>query len=108
MRINWPLLILGALPAVVFAYGTAFAYIKLDRQWAYGAVKIGDAENVVIAKFGNPSVKDNAEKLFARYASSKCQSPCVERWWYENRLGLDIEAWSVSFDGDRKVIEKYH
>jgi hypothetical protein len=89
-------------------YAGACVYIKIKRQAAYDAVKIGDTAGSVIAQLGSPSVKETSDKLFSRYASSKCQSPCTERWWFENRLAFDIEAWSVSIGNDGTVVGKDH
>ena len=108
MRISWAAGAIVILVLLISTYGTACMYIKMKRQAAYDSIKIGDTVDFVITQFGNPSVRENQEKLFARYASSKCQSPCVERLWFENRLELDIEAWSVSLGSDRRVVEKYH
>jgi hypothetical protein len=33
---------------------------------------------------------------------------CVERLWFENRLGLDIEAWSIELDRGSRVVHKAH
>jgi hypothetical protein len=81
---------------------------KDESQEAFNSVKIGDTEDFVISLFGNPSVREGPMKLFARYASSNCQLPCVERLWFENRLALDIEAWSISLGRDGRIAEKYH
>lgn len=44
--------------------------------------------------------------LFARYASQPCGGDCAERLWFENRLSLDTEAWSVELDKSGRVIKK--
>ena len=90
------------------AYVTTCIYIRMNRQEAYDSVRIGDTTDSVIPRFGEPSVREGREKIFARYASSKCEMPCVERLWFENRLAFDIEAWSVSIGADGKVVKKYH
>lgn len=99
---------IAALVLIVLSYGTACFYIKMQRQAAYDSVKIGDTGDFVIALFGKSSVSENSEKPFYRYASKNCSLPCVERLWFENRLALDIEAWSVSLGKDGRVVEKYH
>lgn len=82
-----------------------------SHSWtaALDAIQVGDAEASVIARFGTqPSVREKSGKLFARYASSPCRGECVERLWFENRLSLGIEAWSVELDKNRRVIDKAH
>jgi hypothetical protein len=106
MCIGW--LVTVTLIAIICAYGTTCLYTKIKREAAYDSVNVGDTEDFVIAQFGTPSVRENPDQLFARYVSSKCQLPCVERLWFENRLLLDIEAWSVSLGNDRRVVENYH
>ena len=108
MRPTWTSIVIGALIIAVFSYIATCAYIRIERQTAFELVKIGDTEDSVIAHFGNPSVRESANELFSRYGSSRCQSPCAERLWFENRLALDIEAWSVSLGKDGRVVEKYH
>jgi hypothetical protein len=72
-------------------------------------VKIGDSADFVVALFNAPPVYETPEDPpFVRYASEKCKSPCVERLWFENRLELDIEAWSISLRSDGRVVDKYH
>jgi len=78
-----------------------------SRNTAYDAVQVGETEAVVIARFGvQPAVREKPGVLFARYASQPCDGVCVERLWYENRLSLDTEAWSVELDKSRHVIKK--
>lgn len=77
------------------------------RNSAFEAVRLGDTEATVIARFGTQaSVRETPGTLFARYASQPCSGRCRERLWFENRLSLDTEAWSVELDQNRKVIGK--
>jgi hypothetical protein len=108
VRLNRTIISIAVIAAILMSYFATCMYIKMKRQAAYDSVKVGDTADSVILRFGDPSVREGQEKLFSRYASSRCQSPCVERLWFENRLALDIEAWSVSLGSDGKVIEKYH
>jgi hypothetical protein len=108
MRFSWITIAVGASIVVVLLYAGTCMYVRAKRQEAFNSIKVGDAADSVVARFGNPSVRERPEKLFPRYASTKCQAPCVERLWFENRLALDLEAWSVSLGSDGKVVEKYH
>jgi hypothetical protein len=108
IRFGWVTIIIGGIVAVAFLYLAACLYIHIKRQSAFNSINIGDTADSVMARFGDPSVREGPERLFSRYASAKCVLPCVERLWFENRLALDLEAWSVSLGSDGKVIDKYH
>ncbi|GJI96559.1 hypothetical protein RugamoR57_32770 [Duganella caerulea] len=98
------LLIISA--AIVASVGLC-AFKSHSRNAAFDAVRVGDTEAAVIARFGaQPSVREKAGALFARYASQPCDGSCVERLWFENSLSLDTEAWSVALDKDRRVVGK--
>lgn len=108
--INWKsastvaLLIFGA---VVSGSIGACSYKSHIRHSAFQAVKIGDTEAVVISHFGTPpAVRETSDALFSRYASRPCSGECKERLWFENRLSLDTEAWSVELDKNNRVIKK--
>lgn len=98
------LLVIGA----VFVASIGACSLKsYSRNSAFDAVQVGDAEATVIARFGTqPSVRERPGALFARYASQPCGGECAERLWFENRLSLDTEAWSVELDKNGRVIEK--
>src|SRR5438128_2589983 len=94
--------------AIFLIYGAVCIYVRTKHQEAFSGISIGDTADSVLARFGNPSVKELPGKPFTRYASTECRTPCVERFWFENRLAFDLEAWSVSLGSDGKVVEKYH
>lgn len=82
----------------------ACSYTSHVRNTAFDAVQMGDTQASVIARFGTqPSVRETPDALFTRYASGPCDQ-CVERIWFENRLSLDVEAWSLELDGDGRVM----
>lgn len=98
------LLVLAA--AVVGSVG-ACSYKSHARNSAFDAMQIGDTEASVIDRFGTqPSVREKPGMSFARYASQPCGGDCAERLWFENRLSLDTEAWSVELDKSGRVIKK--
>ncbi len=78
------------------------------REAAFNQTSIGDNHMDVVSRFGPPSATDGEGQTFARYATEQCKPPCHKRLWFENRLFLDVEAWSVSFDSNGRVIGKYH
>lgn len=105
-RFNWAIFALVVF--VPFGYVSSCAYIAKTNSNGFDAIKVGDTEARVIELMGTPSVREKPDILFSRYATEKCPSPCVERFWYENRMALDIEAWSVELDISRRVVIKSH
>ncbi len=102
-------LVVALLSSVCSIGGTVAtcSYKSLVRNAAFDAVALGDLEASVIAKFGTqPSVSEKQGALFARYASQPCSGECEKRLWFENRLSLDTEAWSIELDGSGRVIRK--
>ena len=75
---------------------------------AFDQVSVGDTEASALVMLGAPSVREVPGKPFLRYATTPCQSPCVERLWFENRLLLDIEAWSVEVDARHTIVSRAH
>ncbi len=90
----------------VICYVPASIYISHQRDKAFDEVKLGDERNQVVALFESSFISENKDSPFSRYTSSACVEPCRERLWFENRLTLDTEAWSVEFGNDLRVIEK--
>lgn len=87
-------------------YVTACELVSERKASAFAIINVGDTRDMVISQFGMPSHIERQGILFARYASHQCQNPCVERLWFENRLSIDTEAWSVEFGKNNQVIKK--
>lgn len=100
--------LLATFSALFVLYVGACSYVSHKRSGAFETIKTGDAEGDVIALFGSPSVREKKDALFSRYATEPCTGDCVERLWFENRMTLDTEAWSVELDSSRTVIKKTH
>jgi hypothetical protein len=96
------------IAVVPVLYLATCSYVASARTKAFDSVQIGDPEHAVIAAFGSPSFRESTDVRFTRYGATQCSTPCTERLWFENRLGLDMEAWSVELDGSRRVIKKSH
>lgn len=94
--------------AVLLGYPLTAGYIRHERQTAFDLIAIGDSSDTVETTMGSPSVVNDRGTTFARYADTPCEGLCAERLWYENRLLLDIGAWSVDIGKDGKVTGKYH
>jgi hypothetical protein len=94
---------------ILVAYIRDCSLISSSRNKAFEAIKIGDTEANVVARFGaSPSVREKPGALFARYASQPCMESCIERLWFENWLAFDTEAWSVELDRSARVVHKAH
>jgi len=102
------LVTIGAVVLIVVAYLGAGLPAKFSRDAAFKRTNVGDSYEDVVSRFGTPSATDGAGKNFTRYTSQPCLVPCARRLWFENRVFLDVEAWSVSFDLNGRVLEKYH
>jgi hypothetical protein len=98
----WMLLLIPVL------YVATCSSISENKSVAFERIQIGDTKEDVINSLGKPSKIEQSGILFSRYATQQCQSPCSERLWFENRLIIDIEAWSVELDKNNKVIKKSH
>ena len=107
MRFTKSEIVVWVLVGSPFFYVATCEHIRANHQEAFDSVKVGDSAEAALKRFGPPSVMERPEKRFTRYADRGCETPCAERWWFENRMMLDIEAWSVSFDADAKVLGKY-
>lgn len=102
-------LLLLIVSSVIAASIGSCAFVSHTRNAAFESVQLGTSESDVLTLFGSkPSVREKPGVLFARYASEPCSASCVERIWFENRLSLDTEAWSIELDQDKRAIKKSH
>lgn len=84
------------------------SYLSHKGNAAFESINIGDSRSKVIERFGLSYVAKPAGVPYPRYGSQGCKAPCAERLWFQNTMSLDIEAWSVDFDKQGQVMEKYH
>lgn len=99
--------ILLALPALLVLSVSACTLTSHALNEAFDKIEIGQTLTDVVRAFGvTPSFVESAGVGFPRYASRPCHDRCAERVWFENRLSMDMEAWSVELDGSGHVIEK--
>ena len=96
------LLLLG----ISVVYLATCSGLSESKSRAFESIKPGDSRKTVINALGVPDMRELPEKVFARYASRPCDDPCKERLWFENKLSLGIEAWSVELDKSDHVIDK--
>lgn len=106
---NMARIALVAVVLVPILYVSTCSVISTRRAEGFAAVNFGDTKIQVLRALGTPSVLERADgKYFSRYGAKACIAPCTERFWFENRMTLDSEAWSVEFDNSGRVIKKSH
>jgi len=102
----WVILTIVLLPVL---YVSSCSIIASHTQREFDAIHVGSTKQQVVDAMGDPSVLEGSSgPPFRRYTAYACAGACVERFWYENRMGMDIEAWSVAFDANGTVIETSH
>lgn len=99
-------IVLFGLLAVPVFYVSSCEFISKTGSHAFDAVNVGDTRASVVQIFGKPSHIEHPDLLYAAYAASPCKVPCVERLWFENRLSIGMEAWSVELDKSGRVVHK--
>lgn len=99
-------LFLGLVVAGVATYVASCSIIGNSRDKAFDSINIGDTRAQVIQKFAAPYFSEPESQKYLRYTGLKCQSPCAARLWFENRMSLDMEAWSIEFNASGNVIKK--
>jgi hypothetical protein len=85
-----------------------YAYTVSKYEKAFSAATDDETRGAVLERFGSPSMRESRGTPFMRYATASCVAPCYERLWWENPILKGIEAWSVEFNPDGKVIHKAH
>lgn len=93
---------------IVVAPFASCSYISHGRQSALDSIALGDTRDDVIAAFDTTFVARASGVAYPLYDDIGCKSPCTERLWFENTLSKGFEAWSVDFDKEGRVIDKYH
>ena len=83
-------------------------YAVVRNENVFSETVDGDMRSTVVARFGSPDIVEIAEKPYLVYASSGCQAPCEVRLWWEHPVLRGIEAWSVEFDGQGRVVHTAH
>lgn len=100
-------ILFGLLVASPLMYVASCSCLSHSRGAAFDAVADGDTKHTVVSKIGLTYRVEMADgEPFLRYASKVCTAPCVERWWIENRMAFDTEAWSIEFGSDGRVLRK--
>lgn len=78
------------------------------RTHQLGQIAPGDSEDSVLARLGQPRVRERVDQPYLVYASRACAAPCTVRLWWEWPLFRGIEAWSVELDASHQVIRTTH
>lgn len=96
----------GIQIAGVAAYILVAGIASHEREHAFDQVTIGQSEAQVRVLFGHAEpVRTGPRGDAARLTAPACAS-CDHRYWFENRMSLDIEAWIVDFDRQGHVLAK--
>ncbi|CCP16918.1 hypothetical protein predicted by Glimmer/Critica [Stenotrophomonas maltophilia RA8] len=96
--------LMWGLGGLFVAYVAGCSAISAWHSRALASVPVGAGKAEVLRALGQPDVVEHAGVPFTRYASSGCSGRCAQRWWYESRLGLDTDAWSVKLDASDRVL----
>ena len=78
------------------------------RTLELGQISVGDSEASVLARLGEPRVREHPGQPYLLYATKGCAAPCATRLWWEWPLFRGMEAWSVDLDASRKVVHTAH
>jgi hypothetical protein len=100
------LILLLVVLAAIFVASCALQASQRTR--ALGKVAVGDTQESVIARLGQPSRNEPRGQPYKAYASQGCIAPCVVRLWWEWPVFHGIEAWSVELGTDHRVLQTSH
>ena len=89
-------------------YIAACEFISKSKMMEFESIEVGDTKEKVMDRFGTPSHVELPGNLYSAYASYQCKAPCVARLWFENKLSVGMEAWSLELDKDNRVINKVY
>lgn len=92
-----------AVPAL---YVGSCSYVGVYYNNAFNDLDMGSTASEVLMRMGSPAHIEKSGEIYSRYASEACVSPCAKRIWFENKLSMDTEAWSVEFDSEQRLIKK--
>jgi len=98
----------GLFVFVTILYVSSCSVVAHRASSAFDSVRFGDDESSVVHKFDLSPRRETSITRFRRYATTFCVDPCVERLWFENRMSLDTQAWSVDLNANGFVIKKYY
>ena len=103
------LTVIGISDIAIIASVIGACELKVHRyNAAFSETAVGELESSVVARFGEPSIRETAAQPFLRYAASPCTKPCAVRLWWETPIIPGIEAWSVEVGQDRIVVHTAH
>ena len=92
--------------AVIFVSSCSVQANRRTEQLA--KVVVGDSEASILARLGQPRVREHSGQPYLLYATSACSSPCVTRLWWDLPLFRGVEAWSVELDNSNNVVSTAH
>ena len=98
----------GVLTAAAVLGAAACNHVVSRYERAFSDTRDGEMINDVLARFGEPTLRETPAKPFNVYADEGCNAPCTTRLWWEHPLLRGIEAWSVAVNAGNQVIGKTH
>ena len=79
-----------------------------QRTHALEKITVGDTQESVIARLGQPSRSELRGHAYLLYTSQGCLAPCTVRLWWEWPVLRGMEAWSVDLGADHRVVQTSH
>jgi hypothetical protein len=100
-------LLMWVIVLIPVIYVSACSYRSHSVNTAFDSIQAGDTEAVVRSAMGQLLARETKGGARGVPFSNGCKDRCAEIWWYENRLALDGESWSITFDDHHRVIDKF-
>ena len=101
---------IGLLVLIIVVCSVTFLGWKYHQyDSGYDRIEIGFTQEQIIAMLGKPTQATNCTTSYGVYPrgpSEKISSGCTEEYCYYSFF--TPEAWSYSFDGEKKLIDKFH
>lgn len=101
-------IVVGLIVLIPVLYVVSCSVVSHQREKGFDQVKTGDAEQQVIQVMGEPADRETPSHRMPSYGAPECTTPCAQRLWYPNRMGLTGEAWAIELDGAGKVVHTAH
>jgi hypothetical protein len=99
------LLLLG----VVICSGSFFGWQSYRYEVMYDRIETGSSQTHVQSLMGKPSQVTDCTVTYGGYRRGESEPAppgCAEEYWYYSFF--TPEAWSFSFDKEKKLVDKYH
>lgn len=85
---------------------SACAYRVSQITEGFALAAKGESRNNATQELGTPGVVETPDQPFMVYASVPCTAPCAQRLWWEHPVLRGVEAWSMEFDSNGRMLHK--